>query len=188
MTQLASSYVPSLGTAATRNSDVLPFPFPARPQAMTVYVWFVEMGTIVSPVSGQPTRRVIHIGKSDNTSPRLGINRDDTGNYGIFTNNGTGESDRTSVLSAAPSVGDVVELRGILNADGSIQLGQSVNGATETTSTTSAAAALPTAWSDVVLWLNSVGTTSEGFNAFRNVKIHRGVQSLTTMRRLAGVI
>jgi hypothetical protein len=68
-----------------------------------------------------------------------------------------------------------------------IQIHQTINGAAETSATASAALALPDAWSAAQLWINSSVTAVAGFNKFMNVAVLRGVQSLTTMRREAGV-
>ncbi len=50
------------------------------------------------------------------------------------------------------------------------------------------ALALGAAWTEKIMWINSRTTTAVGFTAIRNVVIHRGVQTLQTMRRLANVI
>ena len=178
-----SSYIPSLGAAATRNADVLPFPFPARPQAMTVYVRFVELGSSDPGASGV----VVFIGNAAGNAPGMDI---------LFLSGGAGYSVRhfnlvsvSATLAVAPTTGDSVELLAHLNADGSVDLEQSINSAVSTKSATSGANALASRWSGQFLWFNSEGISiAVGFAGYRNVVIHRGVQSLATMRRLAGVI
>ena len=182
MALFASSYVPTGGATATRNIDILPLPFPARPQAMTGYVRFVEQGSIL--INGA---RIFQISNAANEAPALLLNSNAT-NYRCQHQNDTGIV--TVVLAAAPSIGAGVELVVQLSADGSIVLIQSIGGAASTTTAASSALVLAVAWSSpTLLHINNVdGTSGLGFNAFRNIVFHRGVQSLTTMRRLANVI
>lgn len=177
-----SSYIPTSGATAIRNADVLPFPFSARPQAMTIYLRFVEMGTIDS---GSFTV-VCNIG--GNVSPRIGIERDSSRRYTLFFNLASGNTSSKLGTGGAPSIGDTVELHATLTANGVVGLKQSVNGGAIEIGSVSPGLTLPAAWATQKLWLNSKISDTVGFNAFRNVVIHRGVQSLTTMRRLAGVI
>ena len=183
MTQIASSYIPTGGATATRNADVLPLPFPARPQAMTVYVRFVELGTIKDPAGDFPG--IFHIGGPATVNdPRFEI-QESGGKYQLRHDNGI--INVTATLAAASDIGDLVELRGVLNADGSVQMGQSINSAAETTTAVSDAAVLGPAWHTPRIYINSRGEERFGFIALRNLVFHRGVQSLETMRRLAGV-
>lgn len=183
MPTFASSYQPASGATVKRNADVLPLPFLARPQAMTVYVRFVELGSILTGT----TTRVWHIGSSNNNNPRLAVNNNGSGLYQMVHVNLSAAS-VAATLAAAPSLDDMVELLGELGADGSVKLSQSVNGTAETTTATSAALVLPAAWSTpTLLYLNSIGTLVVGFLGLRNLVGHRGIQTFATMRRLAGV-
>lgn len=179
MPTFASSFIPTGGAEATRNADVLPFPFPARPQAMTVYVRFVEMGTslIANTV-------LWYIATSGGSNPRLFLR---TGAAGYAVSHVTLAGAVTATLAAFPSIGDTVEILTHLNSDGSLKLTQSINGAVVSETSTTAALMLAQAWSAQLLWVGSLGGSLGGFNAFRNLVFHRGVQSLETMRRLAGV-
>ena len=61
--------------------------------------------------------------------------------------------------------------------------------AAETETPESSALVLASAWSGTILYVNNRGQGDRaGFIGLRNLVFHRGVQSLTTMRRLAGVI
>lgn len=179
MPVFASSPIPTGGAEATRAADVLPLPFPARPQAMTIYVRFVELGTALIADA-----RVLEIGASPSARPRFVIG-ERLGFYRIFYQ--TDVSSVTSLLAVSPGLGDTVELLATLTANGEVQLSQSVNGAAATSAAQSSAVALPPAWSDSFLHVHSVGASSQGFIGLRNLVFHRGVQSLATMRRLAGV-
>lgn len=181
MALIATSYVPTGGATATRNADVLPFPFLARPQAMTIYVRFVELGTAFTGT----TTGLLAISADTEAAPLFRIRRSANGTY-IVEHETAGGTVSASVSGI--SIGDVVELRATLSATGTVQLHVSINGAAESSSSESAALTLATAWSGQKLFLNARDlntTTLIGFNAFRNVIFHRGVQSLVTMRRLA---
>lgn len=176
-----SSYIKTTTAVDTRTRDQLSFPFTARPQAMTVYVRFVEMGAILLTT----IPRIIGQGINDsNGAGTWLIFVESTGFYAMqhWRNGIVG-----SVLTAAPSVGQKVELRGVLNGNGSVQLHQSINGGAETSATASAAKALATVWSDTNLYIGSgpQGSTPAPA-AFRNVHIVAGVKTMQEMRIRAG--
>lgn len=175
----ASSYVKTNGTALTRNRDQLSFTYNARPQAMTVYVRWLDRGT------GQvASARIVQVGSSAGSDPLLQIASDGDGTFTATFHNGN--SSVTSATTVATSINDMVEHRLTLAASGALQLHQSVAGATEVAGSTSAGLTLPQTWSGTKLWFNSVGTSNVGFAAPTNKHIARGVQSLETMRRMAG--
>lgn len=184
MALFASTYIRTSGATATRNADVLPFPFPARPQAMTGYFRFIEFGTVVDTAN----RRLFQIGNASDNAPRLRCFEVNGNAYRFDHSNRTGTVTVGVTLATGISIGDTVELVLQLNADGSLVGIQSINSAAETTTPSSAALVLAAAWSAAELRINSRGSSSVGFNAFRNIVFHRGVQSLATMRRLAWVI
>ena len=179
-----SSYIPTDGATATRNADVLPFPFPARPQAMTVYVRFVELGTILSP----DNTKVLVIGSSGNDSFQVDMDADPTPHYRIGVSSLT--QARSAGFGTAPNIGDRVEIVGRLHQSnnlGSVSGIQSINGGAPETAAESATLVLTQAYQDPGLDVNSRGTSNIGFIAIRNIVIIRGVQTLETMRRLAGI-
>lgn len=164
-----------LDASGSVSAETLYAPFFAPPQVMTVYVKFVEQGTVHIGGGG-----LVHIGAGNNsTDPRL-LMFEQGGFYAFRHDNGT--TSLGSQLAAAPSAGDSVELRGVLAADGSVQLGQSIGGATETLATASAAVTLQPAWADNRLYVGSLGTASQGVNPIAAVKVVRGVQSMADMR------
>ena len=180
MASTISSYIPTSGGTDTRTRDQLSFPFNARPQALTAYIWFIELGTIAELNTG----RIFQISDSNGANPY--IRCVEAGGFYEFRHR-TPTSQVVATLAAASAVGDIVELRCVLNADGSVEIGQSLNGAAETTAGPSSALTLDTAWSEGTLHVNSTGTTNFGFNAFMNIVFFRGVHSLARMRRFAGV-
>ena len=145
---------------------------------MTVYAKFIERGTINGSLIG-----VMHIGDSTNAvDSRLNVFASG-GFYVVEHDNGT--TVPSVALAAAPSLGDVVELRVALASDGSVQIGQSLNSAAETTSAQSAAAALGTSWGDARLYVGSLGAgASSGVTPFAAVKVAAGTKTMAEMRAL----
>jgi hypothetical protein len=181
MAASSSSYQPSAGAAVQRNADVLPFPFPARPQAMTIYVRFIEMGTIL-----EASVRIVEVSDIAAAGPLFRV-FPVSGLYAFEHVNAAGANSRAT-LAVAPSIGNGVELLAQLTAGGTCKLIQSINEAAETETAESSALLLSPAWSSTILFVNDrLAEDRGGFIALRNLVFHRGVQSLETMRRLAGV-
>jgi hypothetical protein len=158
--------------AVTRATDALSTPFLLAPQAMTWYVRFIEGGSALTVNDGL-------CGVGGNGSPALFL-RADSGVYRLMHHS---VADASSAAAASPVLGDLVELRGVLNADGSVQLGQSLNGAAEVVAAASAANPLLAAWASPVFAL-AVGPGGTGTAAFRTVRVAPGVRTLAQMRAL----
>lgn len=174
-----SSVIVTAAATDTRTRDQLAFSFTARPQAMTTYIRFVEQGTVQK--SGSV---LLQIGSNGTTNPRIVI--DCTGSfYRCFHLNSVGAS-VSATLAVNPTFGQTIEIRLVLNANGSVMLGQSIAGGAETTTATSSALVLPTLWASQHLMVNSAGTAGVGFNAFRNIEIAQGVRTMQQMRVVAG--
>jgi|GEM_PF-7126122 len=148
--------------------------FPMTPQAMTLYVEFVERGAV-----GVASAAVAYIGNAGNTGARLWIDSTNT-YYRVRHHNGTSEVSAT--LAAAPSAGNRVALRATLASDGKVQLHQSINGAAESSTSASSALTLPTAWADTRLYLGTTGDTNAGVNAFVRVRVAQGNLSAAVMQ------
>jgi hypothetical protein len=179
MSNTVSSYIPTAGAVFARGREQLTFPFTARPQAMTFYAHFIEAGSGVTSGS----ERILQIGDTSNGNPRLFISNAASNRYRLRWINAAGTGVGTAPV-VSPSIGDVVELLCILNANGSVDNTTIINN-TATAAGTSSPLVLPDAWSDILLSINSVGTIAVGFNKFLNILILRGVQTLATMRRIA---
>ena len=174
-----NSTVPSWSTldaSETRNADTLYAPFTARPQAMSVYVKFIQGAPI------ELTGTLVYIGATGSTDPRLLIQSN--GSVYVGTHDpGTASS---STLGSNPAWGDTVELLLTLAADGTPILYQSINGATATTGTGQTAQALGYAWSDTRLYIGAEGDTGNmGMSPILSVKVARGVQTMAYMRDVA---
>lgn len=175
MASVATSYIKTVAAVDSRTRDLLSFAFTARPQATSLYMRFMEGGSLLAGAW------VLYIG---NTTTFIAIGSTGTfyqGNY----NNGISAA-VTSTLAAAPSVGQGVELLLTLTSGGIITISQSIAGGAVTSGSASAARVLPTAWGAQTLWINSFSTANVGFNAFRNIEIMAGVQTMQAMRVRAG--
>lgn len=174
----ATSYMPSVSAAGGRAADTLYFDFPHAPQEMTVYVRFIESGTKDVASGG-----LVHVGSATQSAdPRFVIQSDGAGLYAVRHDNGMINLVQTA--ASGPSQGDDVELRAVLNADGSVFLGQSLNAASETVTATTATGALQGAWADTRLYVNSRGTSSPGVVIVPVVKVAAGVKTMAEMRSL----
>jgi len=156
-------------------SEVLYFPWNHGVQSQTVYVKFVERGSL----AGSDT--LFHIGSATAaTDARFLV--DSTGTYYQVTHD-NGSATPVATLAVAPSAGNVVEIRAVLNTDGSVLIGQSIGSAAETTAT-DATTATHAAWADTMLYINSAGTSTIGTNDFISISVAAGVQSMAHMRAL----
>jgi hypothetical protein len=173
-----SSYIPTAASALTRNVDALSFPFPARPQAMTIYLRGFYRG-FQSDTSGT-NPRIFAIG-SVNVAPCLFINLSPAASFQIRSRTGTNLSSSPNITA---TVGDVMELLAVLNTNGSVQLTQVLNNGAASVGAASAATPLPQAWLVPTVFLNLSGNS--GFD-YLNLMMLAGVQPLATMRTRAGV-
>lgn len=177
----ASQVIVTTTAAASRSADSLTFAFLARPQAMTVYCRFQELGLVLAS-----DRRVWTIGPSTFTAPLLLLQADSAQGYRLYHAPITALSAVSSNVSAA-SVGQWVELAAQLYSDGAVQIHGSINGGAVSSGTKSSAKLLAQAWGAQVLRVASGGGVTEGLIALRDLTIVRGVFDLPTMRRKAGV-
>ena len=176
-----SSYIPTTTAAVTRNSDDLSFPFPYAPQAMTVYCRHVEGGTLLNGTNS----RAWAIGNPGSNNSFYLIPSGAGGAYRIAHKTAAGGT-VTSTAAAGASLGDLVETRAILYADGSVALGQSVNSAAEVVAATSAANTLAAAWNALFFYVNGE-SGAPGYNAYANLAVLPGTASLAQCRAAANV-
>jgi|SRR5688572_29944753 len=164
--------------AGARAADSLSWPFLARPQVMTIYVRFIEFGSL--PLA---SARVLTLGSAALGTPYLYVYS--TGSfYRAEYHNGSVAV--TATLAVAPATNDRVELRVVLNVNGSVTIAQTINEGAEGTPVASGAPgsgpAIATAWSATTLWLNGEAAASAGIGLYRTLKIAAGVRSLTDCR------
>ena len=181
MASFASSYHQTSGGSATRARDQGSFSYTPRPQVMSVYVKFIERGT----VNGLINTKVLYIGNAGGTGGFFAIQAAGSNNYRI--KHVTSTSLVTSTFASGnPSRGDTVEIVGQLNSNGSVKGLMSVNSGAEVTTSTSSALTLEQTWGGQLLWLNSTSTSNVGYNLFLAVALFRGIRTMDQMRRLAG--
>lgn len=177
MALVQSAVIVTGAAVVTRNRDQLSFPFTARPQAMSIYVRFVETGTLLKGTN----QKLLFLGNATVFYQVISNGTFYLASYG----NGISSS-VTSTAGSTPSVGQRVELLATLSAAGAVTIHQSINEGAVTTASTSAARTLPVTWGAQTLWVNSLSTSNVGMNAFRNIEIAAGVRTMQQMRVLAG--
>lgn len=157
-------------------SDRLYWNHLALPQALTIFVEFVEAGTRTTASAA-----IAYLGNAGNTGARLWV--DSTGSfYRVRHHNGTSEVTST-IGSGQPTAGQRVRLRATLDASGRVQIFQSINGATETSGTLSGTLSLASAWSDTRCYLNSTGDTNNGVVKAVTVRLAPGALTASQIQR-----
>lgn len=160
-----SSYIKTPSSAAvTRSADSFYWDFTPVPQAMYVYVRFIERGTVL----GAGGSILFYLSDSSGNNPRFYV--DNSGTYYEVSHQEAGGT-VTIAQTVAPVYGDVVEIVAILGANGFVGIIQSINGGAAVQPANSAAQALSTAWSGTQFRLNSLVAASPGLADFAEVKI-----------------
>lgn len=166
----SSSLLPTTTGTVARVADNLVFPFNAPPQPLTMYAKIAEGGTALA------NGVVAYVGDAGASDPFFTI---------IGAGGGVYAARNSSVLSTAaagPAVGNTVEGRAVFFADGSVQFGQSINGAAEVVAAASGAHAFGSAFVAPTLYFNSFGTSGVGFSSFVAVRVAAGARTLAFMR------
>lgn len=154
-------------------NDLCSWAYYGTPQAMTVYLAFVENGAKAIANAG-----LLHIGLANNTGARLQIVS--TGSvYLARHHNGTTES--TSQLAAAPNTNDKVEHLLQVDSSGKVTLAQRINLGSWSTAAQGSAATLQSAWGAPLLYLGSRGSADPGNTKFKCRRIAFGVRTAAEM-------
>jgi len=161
---------------------------------MTVLVTGYERGSAVQSAAGGNTASgsdavLWSIARYDGAAPYLAIVRGTTG-YKLVHHNGS--TSVSSEAAAFPTYNQKIEHRLLFNADGSVQLGQSIDGAAEVVASASAANTPAASWATdsnaigrVCMWIGGLGKTNpQGFYAHRSTVFASGSKTLTEMRAL----
>lgn len=156
--------------------ESLAYVFEASPLVIgTLYLAFVERGG-----AALTNGTLVAVSASPFAAPSIRVYAAVPGLYGV--EHRTASAAVQAMASETPGVGHLVELRALLYDDGSVQLGQSIDGAAEVLSAQSATLAKATAWSGATLWLASIGGSYEGLVGFRAITIAAGQRSLGDLR------
>lgn len=174
----ASSAIATTTAAVTRSADSLYFPYTTPPSNNTTFIEGVELGTKATGADGG---RVFEYGSGGNTRLMIWNNGASGSAYGGLYD--TGPATSVSSAAAVPAHGDALTLRLVQAANGSVQLGQSINGGAEAVAAAGGAAALSPSFSAQRLYLNSNGSgAGVGFFAFSKVVVLKGTRTLEQCR------
>lgn len=135
-------------------SERVIFPWKASPQALTLYVRFVER-TAFATANG-----LLQVGLAG-SGARLALSRAASGRYTVLHHNGS--TSTTATVPTNPTLAAIHELRAVLRSTGQVQLYQSISGGAEGTSGASGASpALAAAWGALTLTLNIADAGTSG--------------------------
>lgn len=176
---IASSLYPTTSAAATRSADLASLSFAgtpiAVPQSMTLYSRFIETGTTLLAASN----RILQLGSGTNSNSNVAI-LSSGGHYRVQIANGS--TSAAASLASSAALGDQVEHRVYVSASGAATIEESINGAAST-STSTTAVAIPSAWSDTNLYFaQRDGGNNAGFGAFLAVRAYVGNVSMSDAR------
>lgn len=164
--------LPLLDASDARNDETFHVPWPHGVISFSAYFKFLELGSV------DLTAGIFHIGSSSASGdPRVLLNSNGSVYVGQHDN---GSSVVSSTLAAAPTITQAHELLLTFDAiTGQVQVSQSIAGAAVTTAAASAAAAPGAGWASEAdelprLYVNSLGASSRGLNAYRWIKFARG--------------
>ena len=119
MSLFMTSYIKTTGAAASRVADAISFPFLGRPQTMTCYSRFVELGAILgTPQSASP----LYWSIGNSNTARLVLFRSAT-RYRLEYDVNTVAV--TATINTPGAIGDTVELCARLTKSGQVTLIQS---------------------------------------------------------------
>lgn len=170
-----TSYIPTAATTASRGAETLTVTTAQTWQAMTFYARIpYESGTGFS----EGTYFAL---KPSAASPVISINRDTSGNYRLSHDNGS--TTVHGAVGSASTLGAIVEIRGIVYADGSVQAGISINGGAESLGAQSAANAFSGTQPDRVAF----GTVLNAPLLFSHFAIYNGIIPVARLRQLQNV-
>lgn len=147
------------GTSVARAREVLGWLVPYPP--LGAQAWQLDL--VEAGATGITNSVVAVLTDQNGANPSLAVTCNASGRYTVTHHNGS--SSVTVSASTSPTFGQWVRLVVLLNADGSVQLGQSIAGAAFTWTAVSAALAFGAAWgaapATVGYWLQPTATFSK---------------------------
>ena len=179
-----TQYMATGGVVTNQAADIFSGAYPHAPVVQTVYVKFVESGSISIPAV-----RVFAIINSASANPNLIIDVSSAAYRGVYFDiGGSGSvSQIPSGAGSVPEIGDVVELNLHFRDGGTrVQMEQRLNNGEGVFGPIGQAAAVSSEWSQPPrLFINSGnGSSFVGLQRLLALKAHRGVRTLDFMRAL----
>jgi hypothetical protein len=157
-----SSYSKTTTAAFSRGADTFSAAVNLTPQAMSVYWKGITLSRYSSTASVSTYPLILS--NAAGAAPYFAICHDPApaGGWRVYHHNGSA-SINTAFIGASAVAGDQVEVRGLLNDDGSILCGVSINGGAESTAINATVNTRAAAWSQAqALYLNGYGATPSG--------------------------
>lgn len=144
---------------ASRTQEILTFKWPWPQQALWVYLKFVELGAVWHPTNG--SRRLFANEVNVTGAHRfLFFNPTGGGRWAFFHDANAGPQAQATMGVDVP-YGSVIELLGTLQADGSVKIRWSIDGAAEGSAGPSGAVPFgPGPWNSLVVGMNHGGTAA----------------------------
>lgn len=183
-----SSPIVTVATAVQRAADLASVPWPYPPLVATMYADAINVGAANQPTGIFTPTSVCWIGGL--TSGRNWHNRLNAGSAGrrvqcVHRDQTSGVQVVSDIIGSASTVslGTRVEASSQLNADGSIQGFEAIDGGPVEFGSVSAPFALAAAWGAPILYLGGVANNVGGW-ALSRLRIAFGLQSMDQMRGL----
>lgn len=165
-------------TTATRNVDNLTATFAYRPVSMTCYAKYVA-----EHIDAGAFAALLHVGASS-SSPGFFIEANAGDGKPLCGHTNAAGTAVSASTGSAPTAGQIVEMRGVLQSDGSVISAQSIAGGTESVSAASGALALSASWTTTTLRLGSIETVQPHAMGLTNALVLSGVRSMDSCRAL----
>lgn len=160
-------------------SDRLTYECDWRPKAFAFWIEFIQVGGM--PASGVPLFTI-----TNDTPNGAQFNLQSSSAFWQVVHDNTDGSAVTATLAAAPASGNRVILRGQAYTDGSVQLWQSINGATETFTAQTGVNTFASTWGSgtAKIRIGGRGTAAYGALWLKCLKLVPGIPSYTTLSRV----
>ena len=170
------------GTAVDRAREVLGWLVPYPP--LGAQAWQLDL--VETGATGIANSVVAVLTDQNGANPSVAVTCNGSGRYTVTHHNGT--SSVTVSAATSPTFGQAVRLVVLLNADGSVQLGQSIAGAAFTWTAVSAALAFGASWgadpASVGYWLQPVTGFSKARTRLVRWKVNGAIVSDARLAQL----
>lgn len=181
--ETCTSYIKTTTATVTRSADRLALAIPdAVERSCTMYVKRIERGEATDS-----TNCLVAIIGSGTTNPRLTLLLNGTASkmQGRHRNSAAADSLTATTALSIPAFGSVIESRLDYDvSDGSVLLGESVNGSAEVTTARAAGVAPDASWSGAFINVGATNTTSDCIGVVVGIKLMRGSGRTMTACRL----